>query len=57
MVDNGDLETNKWVVRINKLARQLDEDAASMHPSVWNEALGDRHEQYRKLARQRREAS
>ncbi len=42
--------TDKWVARLNKLAREIDEDAATIHPSAWKEQLGDLYEKYRKLA-------
>ncbi|GEM_PF-4918406 len=42
--------TDKWVAKLNKLASEIDEDAAPTHPSAWKEQLGDLHEKYRKLA-------
>lgn len=42
--------TTRWVERLNRLARDLDEDAATMHPSAWSDALGHRMERWRALA-------
>ena len=40
----------KWVGQVNALARDLDESAASLHPSVWPEALAPEMERFKKLA-------
>lgn len=40
-----------WVHRVNQLCREIDEIAASIHPSAWPEALADLHEKYRRLAK------
>lgn len=40
-----------WVRRLNDLARKLDEDAASLHPSAWSEALGAEMAEWKRLAK------
>lgn len=44
------LVTDKWVSKVNKLAREIDEDADSMHPSAHREALGEQMGKFVKLA-------
>lgn len=39
-----------WVRRVNLAARNLDELAASMHPSAWAEALHEDTERFKRLA-------
>lgn len=47
-------ETDRWVQRVTTLAREIDDTAASLHPSAWREVLGPQLLQYRKLAGQGR---
>jgi hypothetical protein len=42
--------TAKWVSRLNKLAREMDELAATLHPSAWHEALAPYCAKYKRLA-------
>lgn len=35
-----------WVKRINALAKEIDDTAASVHPSAWKEALAPLAEKY-----------
>jgi hypothetical protein len=42
----------KWVALVNKMAREMDEKAASVHPSAWPEMMKAENEKYRKLAAQ-----
>jgi hypothetical protein len=44
--------TEKWVARVNNLAREMDEKAASVHPSAWPEMMKAENEKYRKIAAQ-----
>ena len=37
---------DKWVKRINALAKEIDDTAASVHPSAWKEALAPLAEKY-----------
>lgn len=46
------ISTDEWVRRLNALGREMDDLAASLHPSVWGEALADLRARYEKLARQ-----
>ncbi len=39
-----------WVARLNRLAREMDEVAVSIHPSSWHEMLAPLREEYRRLA-------
>jgi len=41
----------RWVERVNRLGRELDAAAASMHPSAWHEALAPDRERWEVLAR------
>jgi hypothetical protein len=45
------LTTDEWVRRVNSLAREIDEIAASIHPSAWREALGPEFRKYERLAK------
>lgn len=40
-----------WLRRLNRLAAELDEQAASLHPSAWREQLGPMTARWRALAR------
>ena len=42
--------TEEWVAAVNQAAREMDEWAASLHPSAWPEALADLRAQYRAIA-------
>lgn len=46
------LDTDTWVRNVNKLAAEIDEAAASLHPSAWAEQLAPLHDRYRKVAGQ-----
>lgn len=37
-----------WVQKVNALAREIDEQAASVHPSVWKGVLAPLVEKYQK---------
>lgn len=39
-----------WVSKVNRMAAEIDSEAASMHPSAWSEALAPDFERFRKLA-------
>lgn len=43
-------ETDRWVARVNKAARDLDSTASALHPSAWPEALASQRAVFRKLA-------
>lgn len=43
--------TAVWVARLNRLALELDETAAALHPSAWPEQLKAHLEQYREQAK------
>ena len=45
------MTTDEWVAKLNALGGELDELAASLHPSVWEEQLAELRAKYRKLAR------
>lgn len=45
------MTTEQWVKRLNKLAEEMDETAASLHPSAWHEALAPMREEYERLAK------
>lgn len=47
----GLMTTNEWVRKLNKLGREIDEWAASIHPSAWDEELKAEMEKWRKLAK------
>ena len=40
-----------WLRRLNRLAAEIDEQAASLHPSAWSEQLGPMSARWRALAR------
>lgn len=42
--------TDAWVAKVNRLAAEIDANAASLHPSAWAEALAPDFERFRKLA-------
>jgi len=46
------LTTDAWVAKLNALGRKLDEWTNVLHPSVWEEQLGDMMQEYRELAAQ-----
>jgi hypothetical protein len=48
----SDPATDAWVARVNKLALEMDELAASMHPSAWPEALKSLREKFEQVAKQ-----
>lgn len=41
-------QTDAWVHRVNRAARELDEAAASMHPSAWRDELEEQRQKYKK---------
>jgi hypothetical protein len=45
------MTTEEWVKRLNKLALEMDEIAASIHPTAWNETLFDLRAKYLALAK------
>jgi len=45
------MTTEKRLARLNRLGQDLDERAASMHPSAWPEALKEDMERWKRLAR------
>jgi hypothetical protein len=45
-----DSAMDQWVHQVNTLAAEMDEIAASMHPSCWPEALAPYREKYKRLA-------
>lgn len=40
-----------WVHRLNRLGADLDDEALSMHPAAWHEALSDRIVRWKRLAK------
>lgn len=42
--------TETWVAQVNRLAAEMDANAAGLHPSAWAEALAPDRERFRKLA-------
>ncbi len=44
-------KTDKWVAGLNRLGREMDEAATTMHPSAWHEQLAPDREKWLKLAR------
>lgn len=44
------MTTDEWVARLNALAREMDDLAASLHPTAWAEALRDLNDKWRRLA-------
>lgn len=40
----------RWVAKVNRAGREMDELAASLHPGAWPEALAPHREAFRKLA-------
>lgn len=48
--DDARAATDRWVARVNKAAREIDETAASIHPSAWPETLQHQREAFKKLA-------
>ena len=40
----------EWISSVNRLAREMDEQAASLHPSAWPEAMKEENEKFRKIA-------
>ena len=44
--------TDQWVAKLNRLGAEMDQIAASMHPSGWADALAPHWERYRTLAEQ-----
>lgn len=44
-------EADKWVSRLNRLSAEMDETAATLHPSAWSEALAPLNEKWKKEAR------
>jgi hypothetical protein len=39
-----------WVSKVNRMAANIEANAAAMHPSAWSEALAADHARFRKLA-------
>lgn len=44
---------DKWVAAVNRLAREMDEKAASLHPTAWKEQMAADNEKFRKVARRK----
>ncbi len=44
------LTTGEWAARLNALGREMDDQAASLHPSAWPEQMEAANTRYRKLA-------
>ena len=44
------LTTDEWIRRLNALGREMDEIAASLHPSAWHEVLAPYRARWRELA-------
>ncbi len=49
-VQDDDAEA-QWVHKVNELAKEIDQVAASMHPTAWSEELADLHRKFEKLAK------
>ena len=49
MADRSGID--RWVARVNLLAKKMDEEAASIHPSAWTEAMEKENEKFRKIAK------
>lgn len=49
-VHDADAATDRWVAKINRLAAEIDDTAAAMHPSAWPEQLAPQLEQFKQLA-------
>lgn len=47
-VQEGAVE--RWVRQLNRLGRELDEQAAAIHPSAWHEQLADLRDRWLRLA-------
>lgn len=45
-----DPKLDAWVRKVNRLAEDIDADARMVHPSAWPETLGQKVEQFRRLA-------
>lgn len=50
MTADHDAAFAAWVSKLNHMGAEIDAQAASMHPSVWPEALEADFERFRKLA-------
>jgi hypothetical protein len=48
MADRSSID--RWVASVNRLAREMDEQAASIHLSAWAEVMKAANEKFRKLA-------
>lgn len=44
------IPTDRWVARVNALARKMDDQAASLHPSAWPEMMAADNEKFKCLA-------
>lgn len=47
---NYDAALTAWVSKCNRMAADIEANAAAMHPSAWPEALAPDHARFRKLA-------
>jgi len=45
-------DADKWVRKLNALAREMDEICCGTHPTAWPEQLLDLPEKWKKLARE-----
>ena len=50
MTIDHDAALDAWVSKCNRMAAEIESNAAAMHPSVWPEALAADHARFRKLA-------
>ena len=48
-----DVQIEKWVCKINRLARSMDDAIDGVHPSTWPEMMREANEKFRKVARSR----
>lgn len=44
------MKEEKWVAAVNKLAREMDEQAASVHPAAWPEMMKAQNDRFKKVA-------
>ncbi len=50
MSKNDRDEITRWVQRLNKLGAEMDEWAASMHPSAWHEEFAAQRDKWKRIA-------
>ena len=41
----------EWVAAVNRLAREMDDKASTIHPSAWAELMKADNEKFRKVAK------